>query len=136
MRDKNGVKRGALTLEQCVGKATALIAEHGICLLIVDIVHSSSRPFEDQQKQYRLLDGLRVRATELFGDHMPEHSPTAVGRVEQGFTGGFGDAAWAAIDDPSVVMAVAELKDREFPELELHYGVAADGWSDGIELVG
>ncbi len=135
MRDSKGQKRGALTLEQCVGKATALIAERGVCLLIVDIVHSSSRSPEDRQKQYLLLDGLRSRATELFWDQMPEHSLALADRLERGFTGGFGDAAWGGIADPAVVMELAELKDREFPELELHYGVAADAWSDGIELV-
>ena len=134
MRDRNGVKRGALTLEQCFEKASALIAERGICLFIVDLIHSREIP-EDDPIPYRQLDEFRTRATELFGDHMPEHSLTAAGGVERGFTGGFGDAAWVGIDDPAVVMAVAELKDREFPELELHYGVAADGWSDGIELV-
>ena len=135
MRDSKGIKRGALTLQQCLEKATDLIAEHGICLFIVDIVHSSTRPREDQQIQYQLLDSFRSRATELFWDHMPEHSLATFGRIERGFTGAFGDAAWGGIDDPSLVLKIAELKDREFPELELHYGVAADGWSEGIELV-
>lgn len=134
MRDQNGAKRGALTLEQCFEKASALIAERGICLFIVDLIHSREIP-EDDQTPYRQLDAFRTRATELFGDRMPEHELTAVGRVEKGFTGGFGDAAWGGISDPELVWEIAALKDREFPELQLHYGVAADGWSEGIELV-
>lgn len=135
MRDKRGKKRGALTLEQSVERATDLIAEHGQCLFIVDLVHSSKLPEAERLEQFALLSNFRARATELFAASMPENTLAVPNRIEKGFSEGLGDASWAAIDDPSLVEKLMELKDREFPKLKLHYGIAADAWSPGIELI-
>lgn len=135
MRDSQGRKRGALTAEECFARASELIAEHGICLFLVDIVHSTSQGWDYHDRQFELLSRYRLRATELFGHAMPENSLAGSYRVDRGFEGVFGDAAWTAIEDPELVWSLIELKDREFPELQLHYGVAADGYSPGIELL-
>lgn len=135
MRDSNGHKRGELTVELAFERAGELIEAHGVCLFIMDVVHSSTRDVADRLKQYALLDGLLQRIEELFGDDLPENQLSRTDRIDKGFIRGMGDAAWGAIIDPEFVLRIVELKDREFPELELHYGVAADAWSEGIELI-
>lgn len=135
MRNKDGTKPGALSPEQCFERAAALISEHGICLFIVDLVHSRKLDSAEGKEQYALLGDFQRRANELFGDHMPEHSLVALGRIERGFAGVLGDSALVGIDDPELIWSIIELKDRDFPALRLHYGVAADGWSPGIELI-
>lgn len=135
MRDSKGRKLGALTLEQCRLKATELIAEHGVCLFIVDLVHSTELSGATRDRTYELFAQFQRRANELFIGSMPRNSLASLDREEQGFTPGLGDAAWTAIDDPALVDSIAELHRKEFPELQLHYGVAADGWSSGIEII-
>lgn len=135
MRDFNGHKRGELTVELAFERAGELIEAHGACLFIMDVVHSSTRADADRLKQYALLDGLLQRIEESFSSQLPENQLSRVGRTDRGFIRGMGDAAWGAITDPKLVLEIVGIKEREFPELELHYGVAADAWSEGIELI-
>lgn len=135
MRDKRGRKPGSLTVDQCVEKARALIAENGICLFIIDGEHFSSPIAEEHQSKFQLLFKFIDEINAAFKEDFPENQLAAFGRTEKGFQFFLGDASWAGITDAEVIRKIARIKDDEYPELELHYGVAADAWSDGIELI-
>lgn len=135
---KNGEKRGALTIEQAQAKATELIAKHGLCLFIVDI--QGSRKYIDQlgasDSPWTQLKLLTEAANEQLSEYMPENN-LAVGewRTEKGFDFGLGDARWAGINDAAFIPKFVKLQEELTPELRLHYGIAKDGWDEGMSLV-
>lgn len=132
MRDKSGKKRGALTPTECVELASELIAEHGICLFIIDVVNS--RADKNHEGILKMLDFTK-RANELFSDYFPENT-LSIGpsRVDKGFVHGIGDAGWVGISDANVIPKILELRDQEFPDLNLHLGVAVDAWDKRFAL--
>lgn len=132
MRDKSGKKPGALTPAECVELASELIAEHGICLFIIDVVNS--RFDTNHEGIFKMLDFTK-RANELFSDYFPENT-LSIGpsRVDKGFVYGIGDAAWVGISDANMIPKILELRDQEFPDLNLHLGVAIDTWDKRFAL--
>lgn len=136
MRDKRGNKKGALTPEACVEKATKLIEELGVCLFIVDGIHfTRGNESHGDKVLFESLQSFAREASEKFDQYFPVNSLAVPGREEKGFQGFLGDAAWAAINDASVIPLIIAFKEEHYPKLPLHYGVAADGWSDGVELI-
>jgi len=135
MRDTDGNKVGALSVEEATNHAREIIAESGVCLFLVDGVNFSKRPSEERARLYDQLFKFCQRANELFADVMPVNDLALSGRFERGFQSGLGDARWAGIDDAAVVKKLVTLKEDEFPGLPLYYGVAKDGWDDGMVLV-
>ena len=135
MRTKTGKKRGGLTPAQCVIKATELIAEHGICLFLIDVAHMSDEDSDGRTAQLRYLVDFTKEATKVFADEFPVNELAVYNREEKGFQEYLGDASWAGIVDPETITRIVAFKDSNYPALKLHYGVAADGWSEGIELV-
>lgn len=138
MRKPGEAKRGALTVEQAQSKAAKLIAEHGLCLFIVDI--EDSRKHIDQlateNSPWLQLEKLTRSANEQLSEYLPENNLAAgQWRTEKGFDFGLGDARWAAINDAEFIAKFVKLQGELTPELRLHYGIAKDGWSEGMELV-
>lgn len=135
MRKKGQAKRGAMTPEAAERKAAELIKEFGICLFIVDIVESTNYGTGSDPEVFRQFRSFLDEASETFHEYLPKNT-LAVGpsRVEQGFQGGLGDAAWAGINDSSVIPKIIALKERAYPDLRLYYGVAEDGWAEGMIL--
>lgn len=134
---KNGLKLGALTREECISRAQRYISEAGMCLLIMDIVRS--RSYSQGGSQHNPINRLMELAEELngrFADHLPENSLTVgESRVDQGFQVQLGDAMWGAIDSAAIIPDIFALIDESYADLELHYGVARDGWDEGMALV-
>jgi hypothetical protein len=135
MRNKQGKKRGALTVEQCVEKATQLIEEHGVCLFLIDGKKFSSKRVEGTPDPFEAYLEFIKAVNLTFDGEFPVNQLAVTGRTEKGFQYGLGDAAWAGITDPATIVRIVEFKEEHYPSVELHYGVAADGWSDGIELI-
>lgn len=136
MRNKSQKKKGALTSAVAEQKASEIIAENGACLFIVDIVESTNYGKGMDPEVFRSFRAFLDEANEKFQEYLPENT-LAVGpsRVEQGFQAGLGDAAWAGINDASVIPKIIALKDKSYPDLRLYYGVAEDGWGEGMSLV-
>lgn len=134
---ENGRKMGALTRDECISRAQRYISEAGMCLLIMDIVHSRSYPQRDSK--HNPISRLMELAEELnsrFADHLPENSLTVgESRIDRGFQVQLGDAMWGAIDSAAIIPEIFALIDDRYADLELHYGVARDGWDEGMVLV-
>lgn len=122
-------------MDACVERATALIASEGVCLFLIDMVHSTRLSPPEREARYEEFRKLQQEANIRFAEHMPLNSLATGSREEQGFSHGLGDASWAGIDDPSVILDFVALKNESFPELFLHYSVAKDGWDETIRLV-
>lgn len=124
-----------MTPEAAERKAAELIQEFGVCLFIVDIVESTNYGKGMDPEVFRSFRAFLDEASETFHEYLPENT-LAVGPslVEQGFQGGLGDAAWAGINDAAVIPKIIALKERSYPELRLYYGVAEDGWAEGMIL--
>lgn len=135
MRDSKGNKVGALDVPACIQRAKELIASEGICLFLIDMVHSTKMTPLESKARYDDLSMLLDRANIAFSEHMPVNTLATGSREEQGFSHGLGDARWAGINDSSVISDFVDLKNELFPELSLHYSVAKDGWDDAIRLV-
>jgi len=135
MRNEKNKKKGALSVEQCVALADKFIASNGACLFIVDIMNSSRGKTEMNVDLYVLLHEFADKANEKFSEYFPANN-LAVGdfRTEQGFDYFLGDATWVGINSSEVIPKLVELKETEFPDLPLYYGVAEDGWGDGMVL--
>lgn len=135
MRNKGQKKKGALTPAAAEQKASELIAEHGVCLFIMDIVESTNYGTGSDPEVFRLFRSFLEELNETFPEYLPENT-LAIGpsRPEQGFQGGLGDAAWAGINDASVIPKIVALKESSYPELHVYYGVAEDGWDEGMIL--
>jgi hypothetical protein len=135
MRDKRNKKRGSLTVEQCLAKARELIAVNGSCLFLIDGKGFSKRQDSDQTNPFDALISFTRSVTEELAEELPVNELAVTNRVEKGFQYFLGDASWAGIADPETIVRIVAFKERHYPELELYYGVAADAWSAGIELV-
>lgn len=125
-----------MTPEAAERKAAELIQEFGVCLFIVDIVESTNYGKGMNPEVFRSFRAFLDEVNERFQEYLPENT-LAVGpsRVEQGFQGGLGDAAWAGINDASVIPKIIALKENSYPDLRLYYGIAEDGWGEGMILV-
>lgn len=136
MRKKGQKKKGALTPEAAEQKAANLIQEFGVCLFLLDIVESSNYGKGGDKDVYESFDRFIAELNSTFAANLPENT-LAVGsfRVEKGFVNALGDAALGGIDDSSLIPKIVALKEEKYPNLRLYYGVAQDGWSEGIELI-
>lgn len=125
-----------MTPEAAERKAAELIQKFGVCLFIVDIVESTNYGRGMDPEVFRSFRAFLDEVNEKFQEYLPENT-LAVGtsRVEQGFQGGLGDAAWTGINDASVIPKIIALKENSYPDLRLYYGVAEDGWDEGMILV-
>lgn len=135
MRNKGQKKKGALTPAAAEQKASELIAKNGVCLFIMDIVESTNYGTGGDPEVFRLFHSFLEELNKTFPEYLPENT-LAIGpsRSEQGFQGGLGDAAWAGINDASVIPKIVALKESAYPELNVYYGVAEDGWDEGMIL--
>lgn len=123
-----------MTQADAVERARELVAEHGVCLFIVDIVDSNIFFSKGNREPYQLLQTFAARANELYSDYFPENELSIPDRVDKGFILGLGDAAWVGINSADVLPKLFELLETEFPELKLHFGVAADAWDEAFRL--
>jgi len=133
MRTGSEHKAGSLTPAQCFQKASELISDKGICLFLIDLKHQED--VDKRMDDLAVLISFAAEVTRVFSTELPENKLAVSGRIEKGFQHGLGDAFWAGISDPETINRILEFKDTHYPDLPLHYGVTADGWSDGIELV-
>lgn len=130
MRDKRGRKRGALTAEECIAKASLILKEHEMCLFIVDGQNFT----RGNISLYSVLREFLEEANKTFADEFPLNRLAVRGRDEKGFQESLGDASWAGVRSVETIRKLIELKESKYPKLPLHYGVAIDAWSPGIEL--
>ncbi len=136
MRKPGEKKKGALTLDECLEKAARLIEENGICMFIVDIKGSTNYGTESNVDYFKELFRFTKEVSEKYDSLFPvNHLSIGPSRTEKGFEYGLGDARWAGVDSIETIKLIHEYKEKNFPNLPLYYGVAADGWSEGIELI-
>ncbi|MDD5012517.1 MAG: hypothetical protein PHQ66_02640 [Candidatus Nanoarchaeia archaeon] len=114
-----------MSLEECVEKARKFVFEYGSCLLFFDV--KGSRNFKDRQK---LNDDLLIMMEDLngkFSESFQKNNLAVQSKREKGFATLLGDGSWAGITSPAIVEEIINYQKREYPEIQLYWGVAKDG---------
>ncbi|PIN99662.1 hypothetical protein COT72_05280 [archaeon CG10_big_fil_rev_8_21_14_0_10_43_11] len=126
-------KEKGMSLEACVERAQEYITEQGACLLIFDV--KNSRAHDDLNALYKTVDAFRADVNKTFKAYLPKNVLSTLVREETGFEMRWGDASWAAINNPQVILDIIAYQKKEYPLLELHWAIAKDGFDPAADTI-
>ncbi|MBU2576495.1 MAG: hypothetical protein KKF50_02125 [Nanoarchaeota archaeon] len=115
-----------LSLEQCIKRATSIIQKQNICLLLFEV--KDSRNTKDL---YEKIQSMTSGINTTFKKYLPKNDLGVPGIFIQGFRVFRGDSAYAGINSVEVISKIQEYQKEKFPEIELYWSIAEDGFDDG-----